>query len=327
VLEARLIGDAWLALDGRPVEPATRKGRLLLWILAVEERAVPRVELAELLWGRPRAPNLRQELHRLGGVPGADRWLSVRAEVRIDVTSDLGVFRRHLRAGRPGDAVAVWRGARTPGEGPPVLLAPVDATGMPAVEDWLQLARVRFEDALGHALYGHAEGLEREGRAGLAIASLHELLEFDPLNESAHRAVMRLEFRRGRFQAALMQFDRCRRALHEGLGVAPLPETVALAGSARDARGMRSAPSAVRPPERMPTALLRPPRLLGREAVWQRMERAWEEHKTIFLSGVPASERRDSCSISRAARGDTCSCRATRATGRCRTRSWCAAWR
>ncbi len=109
VLETRLIGDAWLALDGRPVEPATRKGRLLLWILAVEERAVPRVELAELLWGRPRAPNLRQELHRLGVVPGADRWLSVGAEVRIDVTSDLGAFRRHLRAGRPGDALAVWR--------------------------------------------------------------------------------------------------------------------------------------------------------------------------------------------------------------------------
>jgi DNA-binding SARP family transcriptional activator len=134
------------------VRPATRKGRLLVWILAVEERAVPRVELAELLWGRPRAPNLRQALHRLRRVPGSDRGLSVGVEVWIDVTSDLGVFRRHLDAGRPAAAVAAWRGARTPGEGSPVLPAPVDATGVPAVGDWLQLARAHFEDALGRAL-------------------------------------------------------------------------------------------------------------------------------------------------------------------------------
>lgn len=259
---------------------------MLLYFLAVEARPIPRRELAELLWGNPRASNLRQELHVLGALDGAETWLDAGTHVELHVETDLRAFREYLAAG-DFEAALACAGSTAGGPSPfAPLLEGIDAGSVPSFEDWLQTERARFEDEVREGLQGHASELEAAGRAGAAVDVLQRLLGSDPLNESAHRAVMRLEFRRGRFQAALTQYDRCRKALHEQLGVEPLPETQALARSVTVATTNESAPvpaSAMR----MPTALLRPPVLVGRELAWAAMERAWLERKTIFLSGPP----------------------------------------
>ena len=278
---------------------------------------MPRQELAELLWGSPWAPNLRQELHTLMALDGAQTWLEAGAEVVLQGTSDLRAFRQRAVA-RDFDAALACVGSR-PG-GPmamPVLLEGVDASSVPPYEDWLQVERERFQGEVRDVLQEYPEELEVAGRAGVAVDVLQRLLASDPLNETAHRAVMRLELRRGRFQTALAQYDRCRTVLHQHLGVEPLPETQELARNVTRARDVEALPemAAVGVP-RMPAALLRPPVLVGRERAWASMERAWRDRKTIFLSGPPgAGKTRLMLDFAQQGR-PTCSCRGSPATAR-----------
>jgi hypothetical protein len=55
----------------------------------------------------------------------------------------------------------------------------------------------------------------------------------DPLNETAHMALMRLYGRLGRYTAALQQFAHLGALLDKEMGIAPLPETSALAEQLR----------------------------------------------------------------------------------------------
>src|ERR671932_409983 len=97
---------------------------------------------------------------------------------------------------------------------------------------------------------------------------LRRLLELDPLDEDAHRALMRVLAGSGARTAALQQYARCCRVLREELGVEPDEETVALYHAIRD--GTLEAP---RPEDhaihaRLPRSNLPAPptALIGREA-------------------------------------------------------------
>src|ERR687896_230808 len=69
-------------------------------------------------------------------------------------------------------------------------------------------------------------GLDSDVDAALAAASRR--LSLDPLNEAAHRDLMRLYAARGERSAAVHQYRECVAILERELGVAPLPETTAL---------------------------------------------------------------------------------------------------
>ena len=96
-----------------------------------------------------------------------------------------------------------------------------------------------------------------------------------------HRTVMRLEWQRGNLYAARQQFELCRVPAEE-LGVAPLPETEQLAAAVENAL---TAPRGSPGLRRLPPELLRPPLLVGREAAWERLERAWERRQAVYVSG------------------------------------------
>ena len=66
-----------------------------------------------------------------------------------------------------------------------------------------------------------------------AIDVGQRLLRHDPLRESAHRSMMRLYHRLGDRTAALRQYEACRDALAQQLGVKPAEETRALARTIR----------------------------------------------------------------------------------------------
>jgi DNA-binding SARP family transcriptional activator len=72
---------------------------------------------------------------------------------------------------------------------------------------------------------GAAEALAAAGRADEAISRYRLLLAMEPEREGWHRALMRVYAGAGERGLALRQFEACRRALREGLGVEPSRET------------------------------------------------------------------------------------------------------
>jgi adenylate cyclase len=80
------------------------------------------------------------------------------------------------------------------------------------------------------------ERAEHDGRLEEALTHGLKLLLVDPLQEHVHRALMRLYAAQGRHDAALAQYERCRRELSTQLRVQPEAETDDLARSIRATR-------------------------------------------------------------------------------------------
>ncbi|HZJ08395.1 MAG TPA: AAA family ATPase, partial [Trueperaceae bacterium] len=156
----------------------------------------------------------------------------------------------------------------------------------PAFDEWLDLERQRVSALHRDALRGRALELEAESSVVAALDLTRQLLDLDPLDESAYRAAMRLEYKRGHVQVVLRTFELCRRVLKEELDVAPLAETTDLAAAIGRGDGLLH-PPVVPPRRRMPAQLLRPPVLVGREAEWARLESAWSARQAVNISGPP----------------------------------------
>lgn len=260
----------------------TRKALALVCYLALQERAVPRGELIELLWSPGRNANLRWELHQLRRLPGADAWFSADNNgVSITCETDLRSFAAAVSAGHFEAALSIYRG-----EPDKQLLASLEPKGAAPFLDWLEVERARANSLLRDALRGRATALETRGDVPGALDNYLELLRHDPLDESAHREVMRLELRRGHLQAALSQFETCRRTLADELGVAPMPETSELANEL-ERMALSPAPGArIQLAHRIPPKLLRPPELVGREREWAALEAAWAQHQIVCVEGL-----------------------------------------
>jgi TolB-like protein len=139
----------------------------------------------------------------------------------------------------------------------------------PGFEQWLHAEREHFR-RLACGIYGRLmERAEESGKWKDALTSGLALLSLDPLQEHVHRALMRFYAAQGRYDAALAQYERCRRELRDQLGVQPDPETDQLVRAIRTQRRERSGkpqnPSAAQehgrskmpaPPERPSIAVL-----------------------------------------------------------------------
>lgn len=108
-------------------------------------------------------------------------------------------------------------------------------------DDWAA-ARARDIDArLVSALLEASGEREAAGDVPGACAALSAALVRDPLNEAAHRRLMTMLTASGRSDAALRQFESCRQALAQQLGVEPDAETRQLASRIRSSRLASSA--------------------------------------------------------------------------------------
>ena len=240
-----LLGPISIEIDGTPVVIASKKARALLGYLVQREGAdAARGVLTGLLWGE-RSENqarasLRQTLSELRGAfaksaqqpiiankeavswaPGS-AWIDTKVLESAAGSEDGDALR---------DAAALIRGDFMEG-------LSVDEA---AFEQWLAGERERFR-LLACGIY--ARLMERaEHNGGLEEALNHglKLISIDPLQEHVHRALMRLYAAQGRHDAALAQFERCKRELSTQLGVQPEPETEELARSIRTSR--RSGPT------------------------------------------------------------------------------------
>jgi DNA-binding SARP family transcriptional activator/cytochrome c-type biogenesis protein CcmH/NrfG len=215
--------------DGRPLALRSRSSRALLAYLAVAPgQRHARDKLATLLWGdrtdaQARA-NLRKALSRLRqGLPGrASECLDLgRSDVALResaVDVDVIRFDRLAADGTPGRlerAASLHRGPFLEGWG--------DCGE--GFDDWLLAERRRLDETLRQVLRRLLDHYVSTGAIDRAVRTALRQLTLDPLEESAHRTLMRLYLQQDRLGAALDQYDRCREVLARELGVEPSAET------------------------------------------------------------------------------------------------------
>ncbi|MFA3919829.1 BTAD domain-containing putative transcriptional regulator [Ruegeria hyattellae] len=103
-------------------------------------------------------------------------------------------------------------------------------------DTWLSVERERMRDQVSVRLRELADEAEAEQRFDLAAARLGMLLRQIPTDENAHRGLIRLQIVRGKFDAAIRQFEKCRTLLNQHLDVAPDAQTISLWEEARRRR-------------------------------------------------------------------------------------------
>ncbi|MBX3600597.1 MAG: AAA family ATPase [Rubrivivax sp.] len=270
----QLLGAPSWAPRGDATSALAPRDALLLALLALDG-PLTRPRAAALLWpdSEPRQANisLRQRIFRLKRAACADVVAGDGAIRLADgVRHDLGDLEAGLRAD-PAHA----RGELLAGVEPP---DPDDELGA-----WLRSARARWRARRLQALAALAEDLAAAGRVAAALPYAERLAAEDPAAEHAHRRLMRLHYLRGDSAAALEAYRRCAQALAREVGAEPGAETRALLAQIRHG-GEPPAHGAVAPP---PLALLRPPRLVGRDAAWRTIDAARREGRHLLLGGEP----------------------------------------
>ena len=278
VLRIRLFGTVRVSHDGRARDARlSHTGQsLLAWLLLHRRNAHARETLAALLWCDQRESRARSclstALWRLRqvlepkGVPRGTYLISEPAAVGFNSASnhwlDVAAFEEgvgHLSARAATRAPSDWSRAEA---------AIAHYTGdllEGFYDDWAlrerERLRILYLDSLGSLLRHYFE----TGESEKALRCGHQILALDPLREDIHREVIRLHVRCGQRALALRQYECCRAALKEELGVEPMEETRALCAGllttvARVTRANRpaSAPPVIKPPTRSTRSRLTP---------------------------------------------------------------------
>lgn len=212
-----LAGGFELTRHGRIVDVA-EPGQRVLAYLALNDRAVPRGELANVLWtdASPEhaAGSLRSALWRirqLGDdiVASTMRALRLAADVRVDIREGVEWARRVAdeshEARREDAAVASDGGDILP-----------DWT-----ENWVRVERERLRQLRLHALETLSGRLVAASRHGDALEVALIALRSAPLRESAHRAVIGVHLAEGNTCEALRHYETYRDLLRTSLGLEP----------------------------------------------------------------------------------------------------------
>jgi len=279
VLALRLFGRVEVKVTDETAAAAPPKELALLAYLALQSGPVPRSAVHALLWPESGSGGLRVALSRLRDLPASETWLQTEGSLlSVRADTDVARFEAALSEGDARAALAAWPDDR--GE----LLAGLEVRHAEPFEEWLAGERMRLGNLRADARRALLAELERTGAPAEALAVARGLVADDPLDEAAHRAVMRLEHARGNTETALAQFERLRVLLRDELGVEPMAETLAeLAGieGAPAAAGERA--QALRRGDAVPG---RATRLLGRAAQLRAVEKALRETGRVLVHGA-----------------------------------------
>lgn len=207
----------------------SRKALALLCYLALQQGPRTRLHLAELFWpDRPEERgrgNLNRVLHNLAQVV-PDCLDVTRQTVAIAAGGALSTDLDRFDQLAACEDLAALSAAADLCRGE--LLAEFVLDECPDFEQWLEGKREQWRQRsiqLYHRLIGHhlAAGSYAEG-----IVRAQQLLAMDSWQEEGHRAMMRLLSASGQRNAALAQYDICRRILADELGIEPERATTQL---------------------------------------------------------------------------------------------------
>jgi SARP family transcriptional regulator, regulator of embCAB operon len=216
-----------------------RQGRLAFAYLAIERRAVPRDELADILWhGTPPSSadvalsaivsKTRAALRTAAISPRAIHVedgcyaLQFPSETWIDIDAAFAAMHAAEAARRSGDLGVTWTESAVA----------YQITTRPVLwgEDtaWAEEQRARWKSLRARAIECLAECslLRREIEPAVALAE--ELVRAEPFRETAYQLLMRAHVATGNPAEALRTYEQCRRTLAEELGIDPSAEMRAL---------------------------------------------------------------------------------------------------
>lgn len=215
-----------------------RQGRLLFAYLTVNRaRAVPREELAELIWPGGPPPAWEKTL-----AAAVSRLRAAFAEESVAgpeiVTSGFGCYQINLPDGTTVDLFEAERelidaeerliaGETTAAAEAAQAAIEIGSRALLAGEqaEWVERRRAALQEILARAL--EVLSAARIGTKD-AVTIAERVVELDPLRESGHQIVMRAHAAAGDRAAALRAFERCRATLADELGVDPSPQTEAV---------------------------------------------------------------------------------------------------
>lgn len=222
-----LLGGFRLERDGKPVKLPTRKTESLLAYLALRRGPHARRALARLLWGDAPDEHARRSLRvafsalrkALGDAIFADASTAQWNHDAICEVDALAFESSVMNLATADDLVEATSAALMPYAGE--LLAGY-------YDDWIAADRERYRSLYVGALLRLIAHHRDQGAYAAAIDAAGRLLRTDPANELAHRQLMLCHAALGDRAAALLQFEKCRQALEEELGVAPSKDTLQL---------------------------------------------------------------------------------------------------
>jgi DNA-binding SARP family transcriptional activator len=214
-LKLRLIDGFELSNETTLVRVA-RPAQRLLAFLALQNRAVHRRSVANVLWDsvndQQSAARLRSTLWRLptpAGVSLVDvdaGLLRLSAAVEVDVR----LARDEMRADELdidhlcGDVLTDW------------------------LDDWVLIERERFRQVRLHRLEQMCAKARHNRHYHFALQASLAAVAIDPLRESAHREVMLTHIAEGNPSEALRQYESARKVLRDELGISPSSATRAI---------------------------------------------------------------------------------------------------
>jgi DNA-binding SARP family transcriptional activator len=207
-LLVQLLGVPRLELAGQPLQLPTKRALGIVAYLALEGES-SREHLAALLWDETWFPNprrnLRQELYRLSQTALAP-FLDLDQTVRLRCTCD---------------AKDALEGSPIVGE----LLLRFDVPQAPEFAAWLEGKR----QTLATLRLARLEQQASRETGVAALATWLEVLQLEPLRETALQTVLELETAHVSKAAAMERYKDFSKLLHAEMGLQPLHETVALA--------------------------------------------------------------------------------------------------
>ncbi|MCX7792761.1 MAG: transcriptional regulator [Chloroflexaceae bacterium] len=220
------------------------KARQLLQLLLVERgRMLPRDRIMDMLWPgldtEAAANNLRVTLSRLTKAiepnrpEGAPMYYILQQgdTYGFNVDSDHGYDAAEFSDAVEQGRAALQRGQRA--EAITRFRQAISLYGGPFLpdclyEDWSVVERERLELLFTEASLRLGNLLLEDGNPHEAIGLAWRVLEYDQAQEEAYQLLMRAYGILGERSTALRLYNRCVAALHQELGVEPLPETVAI---------------------------------------------------------------------------------------------------
>lgn len=246
-LELSLLGTFRVSFDGNDVSDVlrTRKERALLAYLAEEPpRLQSREKVAEFFWpNRPETyarMNLRQALLGIRKAFGGDEVTSSFLDVTDDsiefnhkhVWMDTNTFTDYIQSTKTHphvelhhcqdcinqleEAVDLYRGD---------LLYDLVLNEVTGFQEWVVFNRERYFRNMIDVLKALSKAYFQRSNFDQAYKFAWRYVEMAPLEESAHRMLMRLFTRSGRRNAALQQYQLCKSIISREIGIEPSPET------------------------------------------------------------------------------------------------------
>lgn len=222
MLTLRYLGQVDIRLDGKVAEGfATRKAKaLFIYLSCHPTQTFSRQHLAALLWSDSSTElasrSLRQALLNLRKALPQESLLVNRDSIAFnpDHNFDLDL----IQLERNADA-HVYAGS---------FLQGFDLADAPDWEEWLLAKRESLQVRAITLLEESGARCAERGDYAPAVEQYQRALSIDPWREASHQALMRLYALNGDRAAALEQYEKCARALREGLNIEPNPETQSL---------------------------------------------------------------------------------------------------